>query len=466
MPDTLILRFRDIASDDTVAVHQQLITSIGHVWWGWWKKDFEPDRLAELGQARERMKDAGLAVGLFDRSTKKFYSARAVDCIFSESPMSSPEPVKTPSYYSADKVPAWFKFTTIDEIDEAKFVERFAPPPIGEGTLFPVWRGQPHTIGRPEAIQLKTATLLHLSDIHLGTDYGFPDAPEPGQAPLLDIIERDMREEKPSIVVVSGDITTRADANVLQDDGLRFLRALSGRLDIPPENFVIVPGNHDIALKRFRPQDYSHEAAFHIFTKEFYGRALGYPDVRSFVLPSGKVVEILQINSVRLRHESEKHFGYVQWSLYDDLLRALGRDPDAFRVAVQHHHLVSARREESLDPDYPEASVSTTLDAGAVIEGLQAHGFQLALHGHQHVPAATRISRGSSNGVVNFDTRGNLLVMAAGSAGSNRLSDELRDNSYNVIKFLDKGAAGIRLEIAARRYNRGSPPQNHFQVLA
>lgn len=461
MPDTLILRFRDITRDGTVESHQRLITSAGHVWWGWWKKDSEPRRLTELAEIQAYIRNAGLAVGLFDRSTKKFYCATAIDCAFSENQIPSPEPAKTPSYYSTEKVPAWFKLTTIDELDERTFVERFAPPPTGEGTLFPVWRGRRHVAGRTEAVQLRTSTLLHLSDIHLGIDYGFPTTSGPGQTPLLDIIERDMREESPSLVVVSGDITTRADANVLQDEGLRFLRALSTQLHVPPECFIIVPGNHDIALRKFRPLDYSHEAAFHLFTKEFYGRETTYPELRNFLLPSGRSLEILLINSVRLRHETEKNFGYVQWPLYDDVLRTTPHDPNSFRIAVQHHHLVSALREEALDPDYPEAAVSTTLDAGAVIEGLQTHSFQLVLHGHQHVPGATRISRGASNGMVDFHHRASIVALAAGSAGAKRLSDELRDNSYNIIRFTDVG-----FDIAARRYNPGSAPRSHFQVLA
>ena len=460
MPDTLILRFRDITNDGTIESHQRLITSAGHVWWGWWKKDSEPSRLAELEEISAHVRNGDLAIGLFDRSTKKFYSATMIECVFSESPIPSPEPAKTPSYYSTEKVPAWFKLTTIDETDERTFIDRFALPPTGEGTLFPVWRGRRLVAGRIDAVPLTTSTILHLSDIHLGLDYGFPTAAGPGRTPLLDVIERDMRNDRPGIVVVSGDITTRADANVLQDEGLRFLRELSARLHVPPECFIVVPGNHDIALKRFRPQDYSHEAAFRLFTKEFYGQESNYPELRKYLLPNGKSLEILLINSVRLRHETEKQFGYVQWPLYEDVLRATPRDPDTFRIAVQHHHLVSALREEALDPNYPEAAVSTTLDAGAIIEGLQAHGFGLVLHGHQHVPAATRISRGSSNGVVNFRNIASILALAAGSAGSKRLSDELRDNSYNVIKFNDAG-----FEIAARRYNPGTPPQEHFQIV-
>ena len=69
-------------------------------------------------------------------------------------------------------------------------------------------------------------------------------------------------------------------------------------------------------------------------------------------------------------------------------------DRNTVRIAVLHHHLVPAPREEVPTTDYPLASVSVTVDAGAVIAGLQRHHFELALHGHQHVPAATNVSRG------------------------------------------------------------------------
>jgi hypothetical protein len=183
--------------------------------------------------------------------------------------------------------------------------------------------------------------------------------------------------------------------------------------------------------------------------------------MRRYLLQSGKTLEILSINSVRLRSEKEKDFGYVRWALYDDLLTSLPRDPDTLRLAVLHHHLVAAPREQAIDPDAPEAGISTTLDAGAVIEGLQTHGFTIASHGHQHVPKVTQVARAFSNdGKVDLGTIGSgLTLSAAGSAGSKRLSDEMRDNSYSVVRF---GNGGFELE--ARRFNRGSAPQPLFQV--
>lgn len=375
-------------------------------------------------------------------------------------PIFSPEPGKTPSYYSNEKLPAWFKLAAIDPVPEALFVETFGELPTGEHTLFPISRDQLPVRAAPASTRLNTSTVLHLSDIHFGVDYAFPMLAVPRERPLLDIIEEDLRDAPPGLIIVSGDITSRADANVLQDEGLTFLRALSERLRVPPECFVVVPGNHDIPLKKFRPIDYSHETSFRLFAKEFYGRDASYPELRSFTLPTGLQIEVLAINSVRLRHEKEKNFGYVEWRLYDRMLSGIPHNPEVFRIAVLHHHLVPASLEESVDPDWPEASLSATLDAGAVIQGLQRYGFSMVLSGHQHVPAASTISRANfENGPVDLDAVNALTVLAAGSAGSSRLSDELRDNSFTTIRF-----GNGQFEAVARRYNKGLAPSTYFSI--
>lgn len=470
MPDTLILRFRDVTADDPIRQHRTLISDSGYVWWGWWKKESEPSRIRELEQLAERARSGGVTIGLFDRSTQMYFAANVVDCVWADHPILSPEPRRTPTYYAEERVAAWFRITSIEERDAAHFAAEFAVPPTGEATLFPVWRDNRQAAAAVDPVSNDVAplgadTILHLSDIHLGADFGFPTRIRPGATPLVDMIARDFEREPPGLVVVSGDFTTRADANVLLEDGVRFLADLSTRLNVPRERFVIVPGNHDIALQRWRPQNYSHETAFRLFVREFYGQDRSFPDLRRFRRPDGRQIEVLTINSVRLRHESEKMFGYVQWQLYEDVLRNRPHDPDVIRIAVLHHHLVSSAREEVLSADYPEASVSTTIDAGAVIEGLQRHGFAMVLHGHQHVPALVRIARatrGASEASAPEELGRGVAVVAAGSAGASgaRLSDEMRDNSYNLIR-LDR--AGLDVEV--RRFSPGASPQKAFRFL-
>jgi 3',5'-cyclic AMP phosphodiesterase CpdA len=462
VPDTCVLRFRDPDEDEPIRNHRQLISASGSVWWGWWKKLSEPHRRREIEELQEKARKGELEVGLYDYSTASFFIANMIDCVVTNGErILTPDARYTPVYASKKTCPAWFRFSAIEDVTAAVFEERFGPPPGGDGTFFPIWRGGSRELKKAfDPIKASRSSILHLSDIHFGIDFGFPKRSGPGETPLLELIEHDLRDDPPGLIVVSGDITSRADANILQNEGLRFLRALSEALKVPKECFIIVPGNHDLALQNFAPTDYSHEAAFNLFTKEFFGREMKCPELRRFRFPNGRTVELLAMNSVRLRHKNESQFGYVQWRLYDEALRLSERNPDDFRIAVLHHHLIPASREERIDPNYQQAAISVTVDAGAVVEGLQRNGFKLALHGHQHVPAIARIDRGFPvGGKVKLSEDGGMAIVAAGSAGATRLSDEMRDNSYNVIRFLEKGYS-----VEAKRFNPAKAPETLFQA--
>src|ERR1700736_1619497 len=118
VPDTCVLRFRDIEEDDTIREHRQLISASGSVWWGWWKKLSEPDRWREIEELQEKVRREGLAVGGFEYSTPGFFFANMVDCIATKGSERVPTPdVRyTPSYASEKRCPAWFRFTAIEEV--------------------------------------------------------------------------------------------------------------------------------------------------------------------------------------------------------------------------------------------------------------------------------------------------------------------------------------------------------------
>ena len=236
-------------------------------------------------------------------------------------------------YYSEDRFPAWFRFSSIEEISDGEFEAIFGPPPIGDGTFFPVWRG--HSVQCAPVVELirtNRSSILHLSDIHFGHDFGFPTAAGPGKTPLLlknDRARPARRSSWPNCRI--GRYHKSRRCKCASRSGLKFLNSLSQALKVPKECFVIVPGNHDIALQAFTPSDYSHEASFNLFTKEFYGRAMKCPELRRFLLANGRTMELLAINSVRLRQTNEKQFGYVQWRLYDEALRLTERNPEDLR---------------------------------------------------------------------------------------------------------------------------------------
>jgi 3',5'-cyclic AMP phosphodiesterase CpdA len=73
-------------------------------------------------------------------------------------------------------------------------------------------------------------TVAHLSDLHFGTE----------DPPVVAALEADLAAVRPSLVVVSGDLTQRARP--------REFRAARAFLDALPAPWLAVPGNHDIPL--------------------------------------------------------------------------------------------------------------------------------------------------------------------------------------------------------------------------
>jgi predicted phosphodiesterase len=462
MPRSLILRFRDIIAD-TISLHQQCIEQYESTWWGWWRKPIEPDRSDELAAFAERLKEGPVAVGLYDKSRQAFFEAAVDDCRFTRPGqfLESPAPHQTPEYYRREKLPAWFRMRSIASITEHKFVDLFYEVPIGDDTLYPVGDARPAAFGHPDSIAVKAlplrgSTVLHLTDIHFGADYGYPFAPQPGQIPLLDILSRDIDDlagKDVGLVVVSGDVTSRGDASHLFNVGLPFLEELCRRLSLDREHVIIVPGNHDISFKEFAPT-YDHERAYNVFLQTFYGRSTQQHRLLRYELPNGRLLEVLTVSSVKLRHKDTSNYGWVDWQACETLLKAApAPQPNTLRVAVLHHHLVSALRDDRLpDPGYPDGSVSVTLNAGVVIEGLQRYGFGLVIHGHQHTPGLYRVARGrltpGSLALQSLDQP--LYALAGGSAGAraDRIDLDVRDNSYGLLQI-----GGDVVRATVRSYN-------------
>lgn len=460
MLTTVVLRYRDLIAD-TITQHAKLIREANEVWWGWWRKPNEPQRLQELAELKSKARQEPVEVGIFDRSKPKYAVATLADCVFSESGavIRTPDEIRTPEYYRDKSFPAWFKLTKLAEVDLNAFLLKFSAVPIEDYTFFPVL-GKSVDMGveghASDIVNLRGNTIVHLSDLHFGSDFGFPPVASPGSYPLMTILENDLKKQVGKdigLLVVSGDITSRGDASHLFTVAVPFLHELRGKLGLDPEHVIIVPGNHDISFKDFA-LTYDHEGAFNAFLNTFYQATRKPVELLRFRLPSGRLLEVLPINSIKLRSKETSNYGWVNWQAYDTVLDTLPEsETGALRMAVIHHHLVGALKEERLPDDaYPYASVSVTLDAATVIEGLQRHGFQIVLHGHQHNPALNRISRGRySDGeleLAGYDE--NLYVIAGGSTGvtGSRIDGDIRDNTYGVLK-IDVNSVGL----SVRQFN-------------
>jgi len=462
----ILLRYRDTSERNTVEEHQKLIKESGHVWWGWWKKDSEPDRTNLIRKIAAKADDYSFYI--FDRSTSKFFKTHVVQLQEGMGELiDTPEKDHTPAYYRDDKLPLWLKLTELSEIVQQEFLEIFKVIPNQDNTFFTrsevVADAVPKPAGGGKRIQLKSDYILHLSDVHFGDDFGFPKNTEPGKRPLADIIVDYVRndlKQQIGLLIVSGDITSRGVSDVLSTDGLEFLQRLCTDLYLNQEEVVIIPGNHDIPLQKVDMVNYQHEKLYRNFLQLFYGKTTDLFGLEFFQFPCGLAVDILRMHSVKLRKEKESNYGYAEWPLYDTLLNNNQPNGD-IKIAVIHHHLVSTSIEEVLDPDYPYGSISVTIDSGRIIEGLQKFGFKIVLNGHQHIPGITRVSRGKKTDtneiVVNDDSM--LTILSAGSAGAKkeRLAEEMPFNSFSLYKL-----SRDMIDIEVKSYSPGTAPTRHY----
>lgn len=187
--------------------------------------------------------------------------------------------------------------------------------------------------------------LVHVSDLHVG-------AHDEGRAGL----ERELRELverlRPSLVVASGDLTHR-NRRDQHERVVAFLRSL----DAP---VLVVPGNHDIPM--LPPQRF-------VRTFARFQQAWGETEP---IFSSDELVAC-GLNSVRPWLYQE---GVVRPAQIERVAHAFSAGPTgALRVAVLHHHLVSAPWRTAKRPVFRRTRV---------LAALAEAGVELVLSGHVH----------------------------------------------------------------------------------
>ena len=230
--------------------------------------------------------------------------------------------------------------------------------------------------------------LIHLSDLHFGAH----------DDQLVEAVERRVDEDKPDLVVVSGDFTQRARTEQFQE-ACRFL----DRLKESGHDVLAVPGNHDIplydVLRRFlspltRYRRYVDDmlCPFH----EIDGvTVLGINTARSFTFKDGRVSHD-QIDFIRQTFERS--------------------DPNAMRILVTHHPLFALQVGEEMTPAAGRSELA--------LDAIGDAGVDLLLAGHNH--------HATVHDARDLVTRaGPALVVQAGTATSVRVREQ--PQSFNRI---------------------------------
>jgi 3',5'-cyclic AMP phosphodiesterase CpdA len=511
MATSMILRFRDLAGPigSTISSHQDIAKERGSVWWAWWNKPSEKVPRDLFAQLKQQIKDRRfLDVYLADSGRYLFYRVRIIDIreADTEEPIKSPDPDNTPQYYLTVPYKAWFKFETIEEVPADKVeqelhkwsydeVPGFTDDPFFSSyqdkrifnleevlhrrhrTIYFIQpykpehkihlvetlpRVQPQNFIR-EPIVARSSFILHLSDLHFGTQHGFATSDnEPGKRSLARLIIDDLMNEvkmgPPAAVIISGDITWQANKEEFELS-LSFIDRLRSEFLLEPYQFVVVPGNHDIRwvedpskrpsqAERVKFPPKKAKKNFH----DFYLKLFGIPpndffsQGRRLLLSNYVTVDIIGLNSSELEQSHFSGYGYVKAEQLQAAVKEAGwgevSPRTTYRVLMLHHHLIPVVPEEEIkgyDKNY-----SITLDAGHIIHECLVRGVDMVIHGHQHQPFTGAIMR--AQGGKKFSPDRPLVVNAAGSAGVKKEHIGCGKNFYTIYNF-DSNRIEVRLRM-------------------
>jgi 3',5'-cyclic AMP phosphodiesterase CpdA len=194
-----------------------------------------------------------------------------------------------------------------------------------------------------------SASILHLSDLHVGTR----DDPQ-----VEDALVRLVAELRPDLVVASGDLTNRGRRRE-HEEAHRLLTSL-------PSPVLAVPGNHDLP---------------YVFPGRFTRPWREFERVWTTTQPvyASEALHVVGLNSARpYRHQS----GALRSRQLLAASQQLGRaGADAYRVVVLHHNVLGA--------PWRAARKRPVARRNRVLRALASAGADLILAGHIHQAAVS-----------------------------------------------------------------------------
>lgn len=463
----VVLRFRDTTpGTDTIAAHVELLGRHGAVWWGWWRKEYEVATALDVPEGP-------LEVLLADRSTRRMFGAA---CERFSARGAEIDPREVPEYYRGHigEIEGFFRLTRIQEVAYDEDLGRR----LGERTLMRM--GDP---GEGPAEHLASVaqapgqhSILLLSDLHFGADYGFLTQGEradigDGRRTLTQCIVADLDRiglrNEVAVVIVTGDFIAKGDWN---DDvrraALREFIALRDALGLTQQQIVAVPGNHDIVrypegahvdiseLAVAGQTNLQYEREFRTFVDELIDRdwkeSLNY--VRQISLGSIDI-QVCVLNSCTIAATKWREYGYVGTGGIDAIqtLKSIPIRRPTFRFIALHHHLLPVTEVEAPG----SRGVTLALDASLILAEAQAAGVHIALHGHQHKAKLATYMNVPLAGAAPSNP---IHVVANGSAGLAvaRLPNG-ENNTYCVFSVEDE-----RLRLRVRELRSGGQPGNQL----
>jgi 3',5'-cyclic AMP phosphodiesterase CpdA len=233
--------------------------------------------------------------------------------------------------------------------------------------------------------------LLQISDTHFGTEQGS----------VVEALGKLAHQQRPDVLVLSGDITQRA-----RPAQFRAARAFADRLGAP---VLAIPGNHDIPL-------------FDLWTRLRFPYARYIAAFGADLEPVHRSPDLMVVCVNTTRPWRHKH-GEISALQVDRAARLLeGAESAQLRVVVVHQPVAVTRAED----------VSNRLRGrAAALQRWAEAGVDLVMGGHIHLPYVTPL-----HGLARP-----LWAVQAGTAVSSRVRDGV-PNSVNLLRWGADSAPG------------------------
>lgn len=448
--ETLILRFRDLvtAERETIEKHLSVIEEHGYVWWAWWKKGNEKTPLEEFAILAVKAKSSPINIFLVDSGQNLAYRATCQDIIIKDGgKLRSPEENKTPEYYRDQEYYAWFKFTNIepcdksilnefayvdckslfcdDNVDYSKFNDKkiYSLAELIQQNRTVWFVRKANELDRHNEIILLNAdfiqpshfsakyhqssgdTLIWLSDLHL-SDHVFDKKNGKIRKTLGKHILNAIDKQKVAGILISGDITSRAEEAGFSE-AQELLKYINSEIPyLNSENIIVCPGNHDFVrepgeLARNKEPQFIYEKSenttgFSNFYRSIYQVSPNkfFASGRKLLLSSGHILEIAALNSLMLQQYANfDGHGYLSAEQLDFVAEHMGwnnnDNKNAIRIVMMHHHYLPTCYTEVIDVTKASSAV---YDADRLMNWLVKYNVKLLLHGHKHKSFVSQIS--------------------------------------------------------------------------
>lgn len=239
--------------------------------------------------------------------------------------------------------------------------------------------------------------IAHISDLHFGSI----------SRPVTETLVRHFMEDKPDLVIASGDITQDATVTEFEEAKAFF--------DLLPMPVFIIPGNHDLPGMDF-------ERFYDPWGR--YRRYLGEDLEPEF---QNDLVHIKGINTARaiLAHWNWAN-GSVSRRQCADIRRTYAQSESKWRVFVMHHPVMNTS-------DMP-LQVSL-FNRNRLLRCLDDTKVDLVLAGHQH------------HAYIENRVMGDHTTLFLNASTTTSLRIRRQPNGFNMLTFTDKSVRIDRLEL-------------------